>query len=175
MALVTVEQFGDFLKQQFKPEDIPTVQMVVDDASARVRAHCRHKLDPGHAVTESFAYSDPITLGGFPLREIVSITVDDVALTADEWSIDGQELTVLVAGTTVVVEYTYGHNGDLYRVAQNVARRVAARLWSNPLDRSSYTGATGNWQGAPDVTGRLLTPDEKAALAMIADSDVMFT
>lgn len=61
--------------------------------------------------------------------------------------------------------------GD-YRLtaAQDVALRIAARLWANPLDRVTYSAPGASYAGAPDMAGRLLTPDEKIVLAPVVDA-----
>ena len=50
-------------------------------------------------------------------------------------------------------------------VAQKVAKRVAARFFTNPLDRQAYSGPEGlSYTQAPLVSARILTPDERAML-----------
>ena len=50
-------------------------------------------------------------------------------------------------------------------VVQKVAKRVAARFFTNPLDRASYAGPEGlSFTQAPFVSARILTPDERAML-----------
>ena len=49
--------------------------------------------------------------------------------------------------------------------AQKVAKRVAARFFTNPLDRSAFSGPEGmSYTTSPLVSSRLLTPDERAML-----------
>lgn len=54
--------------------------------------------------------------------------------------------------------------GDKLRAAQTVAKRVAARFFANPLDRSSYAGPNG-LAYSPGVSAQILTGDERAQLA----------
>ncbi len=54
-------------------------------------------------------------------------------------------------------------------IARGIALRVAARLLTNPLQRSGYSSAAGSFQTGPDFTARLLTPDERRALDPFVD------
>lgn len=66
-------------------------------------------------------------------------------------------------GDAVTVVYTHGYQ-NVPEDVRLVAVRIAARIFKNPLGRTSYNVDTANYQGASDVSPRILTGDEKMVL-----------
>jgi len=133
-------------------------------ASAVVRGYLRSTVTTRRATTV-LPWAATLTVPDGPVQAVHAVTVAGVPAAA--WTLAGDMLAVPGrTGQAVEVDATTGWADGSWQsdVARNVATRVAARSWTNPMQRTSYTGPEGLAYAGPDVGARLLTPDERAAL-----------
>lgn len=105
----------------------------------------------GVIALSGFVYTGPyvktLTLEA-PVISVTGVEVDGVALTTDEWSLAGDQLTVQVEGTSMEVTYTAG----MEYVDPDIKAAVllhAAALFNNPVDSVEVL---------PKASTRLLDP-----------------
>lgn len=106
----------------------------------------------GAVIAQSgFVYTGPyvktLTLEA-PVISVTGVKVDGVALTTDEWSLAGDQLTIQVEGTSMEVDYTAG----MTVVDPDIKAAIllhAAALFNNPVDSVEVL---------PKASTRLLDP-----------------
>lgn len=169
MSLVTVEELATFT-QLLIPTGTPTVeaQAACDRATALVRAYCRRNLTQETRTDTVAVVNDAAELPVTPVASVTSVTIGGAAVTGYTLRADGALVfpTYYVQGTTATVTYVAGFPATDYRLeaARAVAVRVAARLWSNPDSRTTYTGPGElSYSTGPELV-RLLTLDERLML-----------
>lgn len=193
MSLVTTSELASFTQLTIPAGTVTTeAQAACDRATALVRAYCRRTITQTTetvtvTLTSSMDYVvrglvdrhllDTILLPMTPVISITSITIDGQAVTGYTLRADGSILLPrgYPNGTTAAVVFVSGYSSTDYRVlaARAVAVRIAARLWTNPDSRTSYTGPEAlNYQSTPDLV-RLLTADERAMLQPLVRMDVV--
>jgi hypothetical protein len=193
MSLVTTSELASFTQLTIPAGTVTTqAQAACDRATALVRAYCRRKITQttetvAVTLTSSMDYVvrglvdrhllDTILLPETPVISITSITISGDVVTGYTLRADGSILLPrgYPNGTTATVVYVSGYPATDYRVeaARAVAVRIAARLWTNPDARTSYTGPEAlNYQSTPDLV-RLLTADERAMLQPLVRMDVV--
>ena len=194
MSLVTTSELASFTQLAIPAGTVTTqAQAACDRATALVRAYCRRKItQTNESVTVTLTSSmvdyvvrglvdrhllDTILLPMTPVISITSITIGGEVVTGYTLRADGSILLPrgYPNGTTATVFYVSGYPSTDYRVeaARAVAVRIAARLWTNPDSRTSYTGPEAlNYQSTPDLV-RLLTADERAMLQPLVRMDVV--
>ncbi len=193
MSLVSTSELSTFTQLAIPAGTVTTeAQAACDRATALVRAYCRRTITQTNesvtvTLTSSMDYVvrglvdrhllDTILLPMTPVISITSITINGQAVTGYTLRADGSILLPrgYPNGTTATVVYVSGYPSTDYRVeaARAVAVRIAARLWTNPDSRTSYTGPEAlNYQSTPDLV-RLLTADERAMLQPLVRMDVV--
>lgn len=193
MSLVTTTELASFTQLSIPAGTVTTqAQAACDRATALVRAYCRRTITQTTetvtvTLTSSMDYVvrglvdrhllDTILLPMTPVVSITSITIDGVVVTGYTLRADGSILLPrgYPNGTTATIVYVSGYSATDYRVlaARAVAVRIAARLWTNPDSRTSYTGPEAlNYSSTPDLV-RLLTADERAMLQPLVRMDVV--
>ena len=193
MSLVTPEELSTFTQLAIPAGTVRAeAQAACDRATALVRAYCRRKITQTNesvtvTLTSSMDYVvrgivdrhllDTILLPMTPVISITSITIGGEVVTGYTLRADGSILLPrgYPNGTTASVVYVSGYPSTDYRVeaARAVAVRIAARLWTNPDSRTSYTGPEAlNYQSTPDLV-RLLTADERAMLQPLVRMDAV--
>ena len=193
MSLVSTSELSTFTQLTIPAGTVTTqAQAACDRATALVRAYCRRTITQTTetvtvTLTSSMDYVvrglvdrhllDTILLPMTPVISITSITIDGQAVTGYTLRADGSILLPrgYPNGTTATVAYVSGYPSTDYRVAaaKAVAVRIAARLWTNPDSRTSYTGPEAlNYSSTPDLV-RLLTADERAMLQPLVRMDVV--
>lgn len=193
MSLVSTSELSTFTQLAIPVGTVTTeAQAACDRATALVRAYCRRTITQTTetvtvTLTSSMDYVvrglvdrhllDTILLPMTPVISITSITIGGQAVTGYTLRADGSILLPrgYPNGTTATVVYVSGYPSTDYRVqaAKAVAVRIAARLWTNPDSRTSYTGPEAlNYQSTPDLV-RLLTADERAMLQPLVRMDVV--
>lgn len=175
--MITVVDLAAYLQQGF-PDGDASAQAAVDAAVATVRGWCRRPLTLVEGATFECAGAARIELPVTPVRAVSSVLVDDVETLAD-WEARPDGAIAWIGSTAppastaaVAITYDHGYDEDDYRLAaaRTVAIRLAARAYQNPLDRGAFTGPEGmGYSPAPGVAARLLTPDEREALAPLRD------
>lgn len=193
MSLVTTTELASFTQMTIPAGTITTqAQAACDRATALVRAYCRRTITQttetvSVTLTSSMDYVvrglvdrhllDTILLPMTPVISITSITIDGQAVSGYTLRADGSILLPrgYPNGTTAAVVYVSGYTSTDYRVqaARAVAVRIAARLWTNPDSRTTYTGPEAlSYGSTPDLV-RLLTADERAMLQPLVRMDVV--
>lgn len=193
MSLVTTSELASFTQLSIPAGTVTTqAQAACDRATALVRAYCRRTITQTTetvtvTLTSSMDYVvrglvdrhllDTILLPMTPVISITSITIDGQSVTGYTLRADGSILLPrgYPNGTTAAVVYVSGYPSTDYRVlaARAVGVRIAARLWTNPDSRTSYTGPESlNYSSTPDLV-RLLTADERAMLQPLVRMDVV--
>lgn len=193
MSLVSTSELSTFTQLTIPVGTVTTqAQAACDRATALVRAYCRRNITQTNEsvtvpLTASMDYVvrglvdrhllDTILLPMTPVISITSITINGQAVTGYTLRADGSILlpTGYPNGTTATVVYVSGYAASDYRVAaaKAVAVRIAARLWTNPDSRTTYTGPEAlNYGSTPDLV-RLLTADERAMLQPLVRMDVV--
>lgn len=193
MSLVSTSELSTFTQLAIPVGTVTTeAQAACDRATALVRAYCRRTITQTTetvtvTLTSSMDYVvrglvdrhllDTILLPMTPVISITSITIDGQAVSGYTLRADGSILLPrgYPNGTTAAVVYVSGYPSTDYRVqaAKAVAVRIAARLWTNPDARTSYTGPEAlNYSSTPDLV-RLLTADERAMLQPLVRMDVV--
>ena len=193
MSLVTTSELASFTQLTIPTGAVTTqAQAACDRATALVRAYCRRKITQTTetvtvTLTSSMDYVvrglvdrhllDTILLPMTPVISITSITIGGEVVVGYTLRADGSILLPrgYPNGTTAAVVYVSGYPAADYRVeaARAVAVRIAARLWTNPDSRTSFSGPEAlNYQSTPDLV-RLLTADERAMLQPLVRMDVV--
>jgi hypothetical protein len=193
MSLVTTSELASFTQLTIPAGTVTTqAQAACDRATALVRAYCRRRITQTTetvtvTLTSSMDYVvrglvdrhllDTILLPMTPVISITSITIGGEVVVGYTLRADGSILLPrgYPNGTTAAVVYISGYPSTDYRVeaARAVAVRIAARLWTNPDSRTSYTGPEAlNYQSTPDLV-RLLTADERAMLQPLVRMDAV--
>jgi hypothetical protein len=193
MSLVTTSELSTFTQLTIPAGTVMTeAQAACDRATSMVRAYCRRKITQTTetvtvTLTSSMDYVvrglvdrhllDTILLPETPVISITSITIGGQAVTGYTLRADGSILLPrgYPNGTTATVVYVSGYPATDWRVeaARTVAVRIAARLWTNPDSRTSFTGPEAlNYQSTPDLV-RLLTADERAMLQPLVRMDAV--
>ena len=193
MSLVSTSELSTFTQLAIPAGTVTAeAQAACDRATALVRAYCRRTITQTTetvtvTLTSSMDYVvrglvdrhllDTILLPMTPVISITSITIDSVVVTGYTLRADGSILLPrgYPNGTTATIVYVSGYPSTDYRVAaaKAVAVRIAARLWTNPDARTSYTGPEAlNYSSTPDLV-RLLTADERAMLQPLVRMDVV--
>jgi hypothetical protein len=193
MSLVTTSELASFTQLTIPTGAVTTqAQAACDRATALVRAYCRRRItQTNETVTVNLTASmdyivrgvfdrqllDTILLPSTPVISITSVTILGEVVTGYTLRADGSILLPrgYPNGTTATVVYVSGYPSTDYRVeaARAVAVRIAARLWTNPDSRTSFTGPEAlNYQSTPDLV-RLLTADERAMLQPLVRMDVV--
>lgn len=193
MSLVTTSELASFTQLTIPAGTVTTqAQAACDRATALVRAYCRRKITQTTetvtvTLTSSMDYVvrglvdrhllDTILLPMTPVISITSITIGGELVNGYTLRADGSILLPrgYPNGTTAAVVYVSGYPSTDYRVeaARAVAVRIAARLWTNPDSRTSFSGPEAlNYQSTPDLV-RLLTADERAMLQPLVRMDVV--
>ena len=193
MSLVSTSELSTFTQLAIPAGTVTTeAQAACDRATALVRAYCRRTITQTTetvtvTLTSSMDYVvrglvdrhllDTILLPMTPVISITSITIGGQVVTGYTLRADGSILLPrgYPNGTTATVVYVSGYASTDYRVAaaKAVAVRIAARLWTNPDSRTSFTGPEAlNYQSTPDLV-RLLTADERAMLQPLVRMDVV--
>ena len=116
-------------------------------AAIRSAEHFIGKVIARSVFTYSGAYAKTLTLEA-PVISVTGVTVDGVALSSEEWSLSGNELTVLTEGTSMGVIYTAG----MPAVDPDIKAAIllhAAALFENPVD---------SVETLPKASSRLLAP-----------------
>lgn len=193
MSLVTTSELASFTQLTIPAGAVTAqAQAACDRATALVRAYCRRRITQTNesvtvTLTSSMDYVvrgivdrhllDTILLPETPVISITSITIGGQVVTGYTLRADGSILLPrgYPNGTTAAVVYVSGFAATDWRVeaARAVAVRIAARLWTNPDSRTSYTGPEAlNYQSSPDLV-RLLTADERAMLQPLVRMDAV--
>lgn len=116
-------------------------------AAIRSAEHFIGKVIAQSVFAYSGAYAKTLTLEA-PVISVTGVTVDGVALSSEEWSLSGNELTVLTEGTSMGVIYTAG----MPAVDPDIKAAIllhAAALFENPVD---------SVETLPKASSRLLAP-----------------
>lgn len=169
MSLVTTSELSTFTQLSIPAGTVTTeAQAACDRATAMVRAYARRKITQATETETLAVVVDTINLTHTPVQSVTSITIGGSAVTGYTLRADGSILlpSDYVQGTTASLVYVSGYAASDYRldVAKAVAVRIAARLWTNPDSRTSYTGPDAlNYSSTPDLV-RLLTADERVML-----------
>lgn len=193
MSLVTTSELSTFTQLTIPAGTVTTqAQAACDRATALVRAYCRRNITQTTetvtvTLTSSMDYVvrglvdrhllDTILLPMTPVISITSITIDGQVVTGYTLRADGSILLPrgYPNGTSAAVVYVSGYTSTDYRVqaARAVAVRIAARLWTNPDSRTTFTGPEAlSYGSTPDLV-RLLTADERAMLQPLVRMDVV--
>jgi hypothetical protein len=193
MSLVTTSELASFTQLTIPAGTVTTqAQAACDRATSMVRAYCRRKITQTTetvtvTLTSSMDYVvrglvdrhllDTILLPETPVISITSITISGETVTGYTLRADGSILLPrgYPNGTTATVVYVSGYPASDWRVdaARTVAVRIAARLWTNPDSRTSFSGPEAlNYQSTPDLV-RLLTADERAMLQPLVRMDAV--
>ena len=193
MSLVTTSELASFTQLTIPAGAVTTqAQAACDRATSMVRAYCRRKITQTTetvtvTLTSSMDYVvrglvdrhllDTILLPETPVISITSITIGGQVVAGYTLRADGSILlpSGYPNGTSATVVYVSGYPSSDWRVdaARTVAVRIAARLWTNPDSRTSYTGPEAlNYQSTPDLV-RLLTADERAMLQPLVRMDAV--
>ena len=193
MSLVTTSELASFTQLSIPSGKVTTeAQAACDRATSMVRAYCRRRVTQATetvtvTLTSSMDYVvrglvdrhllDTILLPETPVQSITSITINGQVVAGYTLRADGSILLPrgYPNGTAATVVYVSGFPASDWRVeaARTVAVRIAARLWTNPDSRTSYTGPEAlNYQSTPDLV-RLLTTDERAMLQPLVRMDVV--
>jgi hypothetical protein len=193
MSLVTPEELSTFTQLAIPAGTVRAeAQAACDRATSLVRAYARRTItETTETVTVTLTSSmdyvvrgivdrhllDTILLPSTPVISVTSVTIGGVAVTGYTLRADGSILLPrgYPNGTTANVVYVSGYPSTDYRVqaARTIAVRIAARLWTNPDSRTSYTGPEAlNFSSTPDLV-RLLTADERAMLQPLVRMDVV--
>lgn len=186
MQLITVDDLAAYLGQAIESREQAAVD-AVDSANAIVLSECGSRIDDGAQVTVVV----PIVggwanLSGMLPTSVVSITVSGVDYTTYA-TIRGESIALGVADPLMAVPLVRldvtgqatcvvrcGWSGPMVDTARKVALRIAARQYTNPMATMSYQNA--NYSAAlPDMSGRLITPDERRILMRLAGTSVVFT
>lgn len=172
--LVSVDELSAYLQQSFTAGALMTsAQMACRQATAVVRGFCQNTITRGSRtytrVVQSGYTEGAVFLPERPVVEVTSVVVDAVT-SSDFQLVDWQKVVFTpYAAASIVVNYTAGWAEGEYPldVARNVALRLAARLYENPLDRGSFSGPEQlSYAPAAGVAARLLTGDERESLSV---------
>ena len=116
-------------------------------AAIRSAEHFIGKVIAQSVFAYSGAYAKTLTLEA-PVISVTGVTVDGVALSSEEWSLSGNELTVLTEGTSMGVIYTAGMSAVDPDIKAAILLHAAA-LFENPVD---------SVETLPKASSRLLAP-----------------
>lgn len=178
MSLVTTSELSTFTQLSIPAGTATTeAQAACDRATALVRAFCRRKITQTTETETRAVVVDEIQPSETPVQSVTSITIASTAVTGYTVRADGSIVlpSTYAQGTTADIVYVSGYAATDWRVeaARAVAVRVAARLWTNPDSRTSYTGPEAlTYTSTPDLV-RLLTADERVMLGPLVRMDVI--
>lgn len=160
MAIITVPELEAYLQQDLT--DYATeAGDAVDAASGAVEEHCRRKFAQVVDDEITMRWRPSILLPNPPVTEITVFQVDGVD---SDYSIDvSGRIWPALRGDLIAVTYTHGFN-PIPETPRLVAKRLAARIFKNPVGRVSYSVDNASMQMSQDVSPRVLTGDEMASL-----------
>ena len=158
--MIAVSDLEAFLQQDLTDYAVEA-QAAVDQASAVVEDYCKRSFAQVADDVLTLRWRPSVVLPNPPATEIASVEVDGQAAAYE--IDDSGRLWPLVRGTEIVITYTHGYASipDTVRLA---ALRLASRIFKNPVGRVSYNVDNASYQGASDVSPRVLTGDEMAIL-----------
>lgn len=149
---------------------VTTTDAALRRASTRVRAFTGQQISAG---TSTIVVRGPVVR--LPQRPVASVSSvldeDGVAVSADDWSLNGQTLTLPTSGR-FTVEYDHGY-GEVPDGVVEVVVTVAARLGSTDStvasgvvqETSGSVNQSFGWDAWKAVSG--LTTEEKAVLSRL--------
>lgn len=158
--MITIADLEAFLQQDLNDYQAEA-QAAIDGATAVVRNECRRTFTLVEDDEITLHWRPNIVLPNPPVQSISSFTVDGV--TSEYERDEHGRLVPGLIGDVVTVTYTHGY-ANIPEDVRLVALRIASRIFKNPMGRISYSNDTLNYQGASDISPRILTGDEKMTL-----------
>lgn len=161
--LITVQELETYTQKSFASVEAQRIATdAIASASSVVETHCRRQFALVSDDSITVRWRPSIVLPNPPVLSVASFTVDgddcdyDVDLSGRYWPAR--------TGDSITVTYTHGFE-NAPEAVKLVVRRLANRIIENPSMRTSYSGPDGlQYSSSPDLSPRILTGDEMAAL-----------
>ncbi len=171
--LISTNDLGMYLQQtltDFENE----ARFAVEAASSAVRAYCRRSLSYVENDERTFRWRDAITLPDAPIISIESVKIDDTIVDwyrdfsgriVASWSpsVENFISTNNYPYPDVTITYSHGYV-EIPEHIKMVTTRVAARMFKNPMQRTTYSADNLTYTTSSDVSPRILTLDEQMML-----------
>jgi len=160
VPIITVAELEAYLQQDLSDYATEAGDAVAA-ASGAVEEHCRRQF--GLVVDDELTmrWRPSIVLPNPPVVTVTSFQVDGVD---SDYSIDESgRYWPRSTGEQISVTYTHGYD-SIPETPRLVAKRLAARIFKNPVGRVSYSVDNASMQMSQDVSPRVLTGDEMASL-----------
>lgn len=159
--MIAISDLEAFLQQVLEPDYSVEAQAACDMATSVVEEHCKRTFAQVADDELTLRWRPSIVLPNPPTTSITSFEVDGVA--AGYEIDDSGRIWPAVRGDVISLTYTHGY-ATIPDAVRLVALRIAARIFKNPQGRVSYSADNLQYQGAPDVSPRILTGDEMSML-----------
>ncbi|MFD4833752.1 hypothetical protein ACFWPV_28485 [Streptomyces uncialis] len=153
---------------QREPTELPPgAPLVLDTASAIVRAEARQRFTRGTTTVALVARGPVVTLPQRPVVAVELVTAGGRVLRTDEYRVvPGGVLVLVPLGHLSPVAVTYRHGyADVPGVVRAIVLTLAARVLNNPSDlRQESVGSVSVTYGAETI-GASLAPAERDQLS----------
>lgn len=159
--MIAISDLEAFLQQVLEPDYSVEAQAACDMATSVIEEHCKRSFTQVADDELTLRWRPSIVLPNPPVSAVTSFEVDGEPASYEVD--DSGRIWPALRGDVITLTYSHGY-ATIPDAVRLVAVRIAARIFKNPQGRVSYTADNLQYQGAPDVSPRILTGDEMTML-----------
>ncbi|MFJ2407105.1 hypothetical protein ACIOUE_38060 [Streptomyces xanthochromogenes] len=163
-ALATLDELAAWMQRE--PTELPpSAALVLDTASAIVRAEARQRFTRGTTTVALAPRGQVVSLPQRPVVSVELVRAGGRALPPDEYRLWRDQLWLGSLGLgPVVVTYTHGY-GDVPADVRAIVLTLAGRVLTNPSDLRQESVGSVSVTYAAETIGASLAPIERDQLA----------